>query len=209
MEGARVPTNFYAVGVVGGAMILSDRDIQERLKKGDLVVEPLDDPDLQIQPSSIDLRLGNEFVMYRTTHVPYIDPQDPGTQEEYADRVKIPEGDRFILHPGEFALGSTLERIKLPPDLVAFVEGRSSLGRLAIVVHATAGLCDPGFEGKITLELSNLGKVPVALHPQMRISQIVLHEMKSPAARPYGAERGSKYQGQERPELTRIDQDFA
>lgn len=189
-------------------MILSDQDIEDRLTKGDLVVEPLDDPELQIQPSSVDLRLGHEFVVYRTTHVPYIDPQDPGTQEEYTNRVHVDEGDTFMLHPGEFALASTLERIELPPDLVAFVEGRSSLGRLAIVVHATAGLCDPGFEGKITLELSNLGKVPVALHPQMRISQIVLHEMKNAARRPYGAERGSKYQGQDRPELTRIQRDF-
>jgi dCTP deaminase len=190
-------------------MILSDGDIRARLKEGDLVVDPLDDPDQQIQPSSIDLRLGHEFVTYQTTHVPYIDPQDASTQNEYTNRVEIPEGERFILHPGEFALASTLERIELPPDLVAFVEGRSSLGRLAIVVHATAGLCDPGFEGRITLELSNLGKVPVALHPRMRISQIVVHEMKSEAEVPYGAERGSKYQGQDRPELTRIDQDFA
>jgi dCTP deaminase len=189
-------------------MILSDGDIRKRLQKGDLVVEPLDDPDQQIQPSSIDLRLGHEFVTYQTTHVPYIDPEDAGTQNEYTNRVEIDEGERFILHPGEFALASTLERIELPPDLVAFVEGRSSLGRLAIVVHATAGLCDPGFEGRITLELSNLGKVPVALHPQMRISQIVIHEMKNAAEVPYGAERGSKYQGQQRPELTRIEEDF-
>jgi dCTP deaminase len=189
-------------------MILSDGDLRARLEEGDLVVDPLDDPDLQIQPSSIDLRLGHEFVTYRTTHVPYIDPQDASTQNEYTDRVEVDEGDTFILHPGEFALASTLERIELPDDLVAFVEGRSSLGRLAIVVHATAGLCDPGFEGRITLELSNLGKVPVALHPRMRISQIVLHEMKNPAQRPYGSERGSKYQGQERPELTRIQRDF-
>jgi dCTP deaminase len=189
-------------------MILSDGDIRKRLQKGDLVVEPLDDPEQQIQPSSIDLRLGHEFVTYQTTHVPYIDPEDAGTQNEYTNRVEIEEGERFILHPGEFALASTLERIELPPDLVAFVEGRSSLGRLAIVVHATAGLCDPGFEGRITLELSNLGKVPVALHPQMRISQIVIHEMKNAAEVPYGAERGSKYQGQQRPELTRIEEDF-
>lgn len=189
-------------------MILSDQDIEARLAKGDLVVEPLDDPKLQIQPSSIDLRLGHDFVVYRTTHVPFIDPQNPGTQSEYTTKVHIPEGDVFILHPGEFALGSTYEYVKIPNDLVAMVEGRSSLGRLAIVVHATAGLCDPGFEGRITLELSNLGRVPVALHPMMRISQIVLHQMKSPALRPYGAERGSKYQGQTGPELSRIKQDF-
>ncbi len=189
-------------------MILSDGDIEQRLEEGDLVVDPLDDPKLQVQPSSIDLRLGNDFVVYKTTHVPYIDPTNQGTQSEYTEEVHIQDGDVFILHPGEFALGSTYERVEIPDDLVAMVEGRSSLGRLAIVVHATAGLCDPGFKGKITLELSNLGRVPVALHPKMRISQIVLHQMKNAALRPYGHERGSKYQDQAGPELSRIEQDF-
>jgi len=189
-------------------MILSDRDIEARLAKGDLVVEPLDNPKVQIQPSSIDLRLGNDFVVYRTAHVPFIDPQDPGTHEDYTSRVHIPDGDVFILHPGEFVLGSTLEYVKIPNDLVAMVEGRSSLGRLAIVVHATAGLCDPGFEGRITLELSNLGRVPVALHPKMRVSQIVLHRMTSAALRPYGVDRDSKYQGQTGPEVSRIERDW-
>ncbi len=189
-------------------MILSDRDIEARLQEGDLVVDPLDDPKVQIQPSSIDLRLGNDFVVYKTTHVPFIDPRNQGTQSEYTTDVHIPDGEPFILHPGEFALGSTYETVKIPDDLVAMVEGRSSLGRLAIVVHATAGLCDPGFQGKITLELSNLGRVPIALYPKMRVSQIVLHQMTSPALRPYGAERGSKYQGQAGPELSQIQRDF-
>lgn len=188
-------------------MILSDRELLARLKQGDLVVEPLDDPDTQVQPASIDLRLGNEFLVFRNPHIPYIDPRGASV-EDYTEKITIPPGGVFIVHPGEFCLGTTLERIAIPPDLVARVEGRSSLGRLAIVVHATAGFIDPGFEGHITLELSNLGRVPVALHPGMRVSQIVIHEMKSPALRPYGSPgRGSKYQGQRGPVPSRITSD--
>ncbi|MBI4394037.1 MAG: dCTP deaminase [Euryarchaeota archaeon] len=188
-------------------MIFSDLDIKARLKKGDLVVDPLDDPDLQIQPASIDLRLGNEFRVFKTPHIPFIDPGDTTVAKEYTEEMHVKDGDAFIMHPGEFALGTTLERVKIPNDLVARVEGRSSFGRLAIVVHATAGFIDPGFEGKITLELSNLGKVPVALRPRTRVSQIVIHQLLSPAEKPYGAARGSKYQGQMGPEASRIGQD--
>jgi dCTP deaminase len=188
-------------------MILSDRDILARLKQGDLVVDPLDDPDLQVQPASIDLRLGHEFLVFRHPHTPFIDPR-AGAAADYTEKIGIPEGGTFILHPGEFVLGTTYERVRVPADLVAKVEGRSSLGRLAVVVHATAGFVDPGFEGHITLELSNLGRVPVALHPKMRISQIALHQMTSTADRPYGhASRGSKYQGQRGPVASRIERD--
>lgn len=188
-------------------MILSDGDIKKRLAEGDLAIEPLSDPDLQIQPASVDLRLDDEFVVYRLSHMPVIDPRDPETVSRYTHRVKIADGEAFTLHPGEFVLGSTHEWVRIPDDLVARVEGRSSIGRLAVVVHATAGFIDPGFEGRITLELSNLGRVAVKLYPGMRISQIVLHEMKNAAERPYGASRGSKYQGQDRPETSRIGVD--
>ena len=188
-------------------MILSDRDILARLKKGDLVIDPLDDPDLQVQPASIDLRLGHEFLVFRHPHIPYIDPR-AGTTADYTEKLEIKEGETFVLHPGEFVLGTTYERVKIPADLVAKVEGRSSLGRLAVVVHATAGFVDPSFEGHITLELSNLGRVPVALHPKMRVSQIALHQMTSAADRPYGhPSRGSKYQGQRGPVASRIERD--
>jgi len=188
-------------------MILSDRDILARLKAGDLVVDPLDDPDLQVQPASIDLRLGNEFLVFRNPHIPFIDPREPHTAD-YTERIMVPDDGTFIMHPGEFALGTTFERVRIPSDLVAKVEGRSSLGRLAVVVHATAGFIDPGFEGHITLELSNLGRVPVALRPRMRVSQIAIHQMTSPAARPYGhPTRGSKYQGQRGPQPSRIGAD--
>lgn len=188
-------------------MILSDRDILARLQQGDLLVEPMGDLDVQVQPASIDLRLGRAFLVFRHPHIPYIDPRGASV-EDYAERIEIPDGEAFILHPGEFVLGTTHERVVIPPDLVAKVEGRSSLGRLAIVVHATAGFVDPGFDGHITLELSNLGRVPVALHPMMRIAQIALHQMTSPADRPYGhPSRGSKYQGQRGPVPSRITQD--
>ena len=188
-------------------MILSDGDIRRRLTDGELVVEPLDDPELQIQPASIDLRLGREFLEFQRTNIPCIHPNSEQEVDEYVNETYVEEGDDFILHPGDFVLGTTKERVEIPPDLIAHVEGRSSLGRLAVVVHATAGLCDPGYEGQITLELSNLGTAPVALTPEMRISQLTFTELKNPAERPYGAERGSKYQGQKGPQASRIQSD--
>lgn len=188
-------------------MILSDADLKKRLERGDLVVEPIDDPDLQIQPASIDLRLGQAFVLYRQPLVPFLDARDAESVERHVERIEVPDDEGFILQPGAFALGTTIERVRVPPDLVARVEGRSSIGRLAVVVHATAGFIDPGFEGQITLELSNLGRCAVKLYPGMRISQIVFHEMKSPAERPYGSTRGSKYQGQSGPVASRIGND--
>jgi dCTP deaminase len=188
-------------------MILSDADIRRRLTDGDLVVEPLDDPELQIQPASIDLRLGREFLEFQRTNIPCIHPNSEQEVDEYVDETYVEEGEDFILHPGDFVLGTTKERVEIPADLIAHVEGRSSLGRLAVVVHATAGLCDPGYEGQITLELSNLGTAPVALTPEMRISQLTFTELKNPAERPYGVERGSKYQGQAGPQASRIQSD--
>ncbi len=188
-------------------MILSDQDIRARLEAGDLVIEPLDDPELQIQPASVDVRLGNEFLEFKRTNISSIHPQQEEQAGEYVTETVIEGDEEFILHPGDFVLGSTKERVEVPPDLVAQVEGRSSLGRIAVVVHATAGFVDPGFRGHITLELSNLGTAPVALSPDMRISQIVFTELSSPAESPYGAERGSKYQDQMGPAASRIGDD--
>src|SRR6056297_4027847 len=188
-------------------MILSDADILARLEAGDLVVEPLDDLELQIQPASVDLRLGNEFLEFQRTNIPCIHPNSEREVDEYVTETIIEDGDDFILHPGDFVLGTTHERVEIPADLIAHVEGRSSLGRLAVVVHATAGLCDPGYKGQITLELSNLGTAPVALTPGMRISQLTFTELKTPADRPYGAERGSKYQDQSGPQASKIQGD--
>jgi dCTP deaminase len=186
-------------------MILSDRDIKERLAKGDLVIAPLADEALQIQPASVDLRLDTRFVLFRPSQVAAIDPSN--VPDDLHEEIEVRPGQPFVLHPGDFALANTIESVRIPNDLVARVEGRSSLGRLALLVHATAGFIDPGFEGQITLELSNLGRAPVLLHPGMRVSQIVIHEMKSPAERPYGAARGSKYHGQMGPTATRIKHD--
>jgi dCTP deaminase len=188
-------------------MILSDGDIRRRLDDGSLEVEPLEDPEMQIQPASVDLRLGDEFVVYKLPHVSCIDTADPETTDGYTETVTVDDDEGFILHPGEFVLGSTREHVRIPDDLVARVEGRSSIGRLAVVVHATAGFVDPGYAGRITLELSNLGRVAVKLYPGMRISQLVFQEMTSPAERPYGPERGSKYFGQEGPVTSRIGED--
>jgi len=188
-------------------MILSDADILDRMEDGDLVVEPLDDPELQIQPASVDLRLGREFLEFQRTNIPCIHPNSEQEVAEYVEETVVEAGGEFVLHPGDFVLGTTVERIEIPPDLIAHVEGRSSLGRLAVVVHATAGLADPGYRGQITLELSNLGTAPVALEPGMRVSQLTFTELSSPAERPYGAERGSKYQNQSGPQASRIQSD--
>jgi dCTP deaminase len=191
-------------------MILSDRDILARLETGDLVVDPIEDLDLQVQPASVDVRLGRRFLEFERANVPCIHPNREDELDDYVTETVVDDDDEFVLHPGDFVLGTTKERVEIPPDLVAQVEGRSSLGRLAVVVHATAGFIDPGFSGKITLELSNLGKVPVALTPGMRISQLVFTELSSRAERPYGEERGSKYQDQDGPEASRIrgDREF-
>jgi len=185
-------------------MILSDRDIRARLRTGELAIEPLADETLQIQPASVDLRLGREFLVYRPAQVTVLDPGDPAGIAASMDRVIIEEQSAFVLHPGEFALGTTVERVKMPPDLVGMVDGRSSIGRLAVVVHATAGFIDPGFEGQVTLELSNIGSIAVKLYPGLRIAQIVLHQLSSPAELPYGLQRGSHYHLQTGPQASQI-----
>jgi dCTP deaminase len=188
-------------------MILSDADILERLEAGDLVVDPIDDVDMQVQPASIDLRLGPEFLEFQRANISCIHPNREDEVSKYVTETYVEEGDEFILHPGDFVLGTTKERVEIPPDLLATVEGRSSLGRLAVVIHATAGIVDPGYKGQITLELSNLGTAPVALTPGMRVSQLIFTELKNPAERPYGVDRGSKYQNQAGPQASRIGDD--
>ncbi len=189
-------------------MVLSDGDILRRLEEGDLKIEPLDDPELQVQPASVDMRLGREFLEFQRSNIPCIHPDSEEETDHYTERKVVESGEEYILHPEDFVLGTTYETVDIPRDLVARVEGRSSLGRLAVVVHATAGFVDPGYRGQITLELSNLGTAPVALKPEeMRISQLVLTELSSPAERPYGSDRGSKYQDQCGPTASRIGDD--
>lgn len=189
--------------------ILSDTDIKNYLNKGKIIIHPLEDPEIQIQPSSVDLRIGNEFKGFRIVRKPVIDPMDKGDLESYMESFYLEEGEPFIIHPGEFALATTYETIKLPGDLVGRVEGRSSMGRLGITMHVTAGYIDPGFHGKITLEISNIGKMPVALYTGQRVCQIVFETMTSPSEKPYGhPDRDSKYMGQERPITSKIKQDL-
>ncbi len=188
-------------------MILSDREIEAALDSRRIVIDPMFDRNLQVQPCSVDLRLGSRFALFKPSATPFIDPSEHDSSE-FTELTAVEEGHMFVLHPGEFVLGCTMERVEVPDDLLAKVDGRSSLGRLAILIHATAGFIDPGFRGTITLELSNVGRLPVALRPGMRICQISFETLTSPARRPYGSHhRGSKYQDQSGPTPSRIRED--
>ena len=186
-------------------MILSDRSIKEALAAGRVVIEPLDERD--VQPSSVDLHIDRYFRVFRNDTTPYIDPKEP--QEDLTEMVEVEDGNAFILHPGEFVLGSTLERVQLPDDLVARLEGKSSLGRLGLLIHSTAGFVDAGGHGHLTLELSNVANLPIALYPGMKIGQISFFEMSTAAEHPYGSDaKGSKYQGQRGPTPSRYYLNF-
>ena len=186
-------------------VILSDRSLREAIAAGRLVVDPLDDD--AIQPSSIDVRLDNHFRVFYTARHPYIDVKQP--MEDLTELVEVKPDDAFILHPGEFVLGSTLEQVGIPPDLAARLEGKSSLGRLGLMTHSTAGFLDPGFTGHVTLELSNVANLPITLYPGMRIGQIAVFQLTTAAERPYGSRGvGSKYQGQRGPTPSRYWENF-
>lgn len=185
--------------------VLSDRSIREAIKAGRIVIEPLDDE--LIQPASVDLRLDAAFRIFRNTSRPYVDVQQP--VDDLTELVEIAPEEPFVIQPGSFCLGSTVETITIPDDIVARVDGKSSLGRLGLLVHATAGYVDPGWTGKLTLELSNQSQMPIALYYGMRIAQISFLEMTTPVERPYGsADLGSKYQGQTGPTPSRISREF-
>jgi dCTP deaminase len=174
-------------------MVLSDRTIKEHMLGGHIRIEPCDPDD--IQPSSVDLHLGESFQVFRNSRYPYIDPSRE--QAGLMELVKASAEEPFVLHPGEFVLGTTVERVVLPDDIVARLEGKSSLGRLGLLIHSTAGYVDPGWDGRLTLELSNVANLPIVLMPGMSIGQISFFEMTTPVDRPYGTPGlGSKYQGQ-------------
>lgn len=187
-------------------MVLSDRSIREALDAGRIVIRPLDAAD--IQPASVDLHLSRRVRVFSNSRQPYIDVRE--SMERLTELVEIPdESQPFILHPGEFVLGSTVEHIELPADLVARLEGKSSLGRIGLVIHSTAGFVDPGWKGNLTLELSNLARLPITLYYGMKIGQISFLRLTTPAERLYGApELGSKYQGQNEPTASRSHRDF-
>lgn len=186
-------------------MVLSDRTIREEIASGRLIIEPLD-PDC-LQPASIDLRLDRVFRVFRLSHRAHVDVREP--VDDLTELVRIEDDTPFFLQPGEFVLGSTLETITLPNDIVARLDGRGSLGRLGLLVHATAGFVDPGWTGKLTLELSNGGKMPIAIYYSMKIAQISFLRLSTPVERPYGSPGlGSKYQGQQEPTASRAYEDF-
>ncbi len=189
-------------------MILSDRDIKKAIESGRVKIES-DQTELfrYIHASSMDLRLGHIFKVYEHSKYAVLDPKNPKTFAQNMRIITIADGDPFIVQPGEFILGVTQEKITVPDDLVVRVEGRSSLGRLGIIVHSTAGFVDPGFSGTITLEISNLNRLPVALYPGMRVCQLAFETMTSPAETPYSAKPFSKYQGQVLPEESRLSID--
>ena len=186
-------------------MLLSDRDLRAEIKAGRLVVDPYDES--LVQPSSIDVRLDRYFRVFENHKYPHIDPAEQ--QDELTRLVDVGVDEPFILHPGEFVLGSTYEVIGLADDLAARLEGKSSLGRLGLLTHSTAGFIDPGFEVHVTLELSNVATLPIKLWPGMKIGQVCVLRLTSPAEHPYGsAVYGSRYQGQRGPTPSRSHQNF-
>ena len=185
--------------------VLADRDSRAELEAGRIRIAPYDPVDLQ--PSSVDLHLDRSFRVFRNNRYAFIDPRE--AQPDLTELLEIRDEEPFILHPGEFVLGQTLEWVELPIDLVARLEGKSSLGRLGLLIHSTAGYVDPGWKGTLTLELSNVANLPIALYAGMRIGQISFFRMSSPVERPYGSsELGSKYQGQCQPTASAFHRDF-
>jgi dCTP deaminase len=188
-------------------VVLSDRTIRRLLDEGRIGIDPYD-PAL-LQPSSVDVRVDRYFRVFHNARYAFIDVREP--QEDLTEQVVIDDPDKpFILHPGEFVLGSTLERITLPDDLVARLEGKSSLGRLGLLIHSTAGFIDPGWDGHVTLELSNVANLPITIYYGMKIGQLSFVQLTEPAESPYGsASLGSKYQGQRGPTPSRYWKNFA
>jgi dCTP deaminase len=186
-------------------MLLSDRDITAELEAGRIGLDPLDLA--MIQPSSMDVRIDRFFRLFDNHKYPFIDPAED--QPELTRLIDVDDDRPFILHPGEFVLGSTFELITLPDDIAARLEGKSSLGRLGLLTHSTAGFIDPGFSGHVTLELSNVATLPIKLWPGMKIGQLCFFRLSSPAEHPYGTGTyGSRYQGQRGPTASRSFQNF-
>ncbi|RKW21910.1 dCTP deaminase, partial [Candidatus Gracilibacteria bacterium] len=178
-------------------MILSDKKIKERILNGELLVESLLGKDIfeQVGPASLDFRLGTTFKIYKKSRQTVID-SNIGVDAKYVETITLKEGEKFVLHPGDFVLGVTAEKIKIPYDLVARCEGRSSIGRLGVIIHSTAGFIDPGFEGTITLEMTNINEVPIALYVGMRIGQFAFEKVDGVVENPYDKRKGSKYMNQ-------------
>jgi dCTP deaminase len=186
-------------------MIFSDRTIKKAVADGRIVIDPYDEA--MVQPSSVDLRCDSGFRVFENHKYALIDPKAP--QEDLTTEVGATPDQPFMLHPGEFVLGSTLEIVGLADDVVGRLEGKSSLGRIGLLIHSTAGFIDPGFKGQVTLELSNVANLPIAIYPGMKIGQVSFYQLSTAAENPYGSPgAGSKYQGQAGPTPSRIHRDF-
>jgi dCTP deaminase len=186
-------------------VLLSDRDIRKEIESGRVVLDPFDAD--MIQPSSVDVRLDRYFRLFDNHKYPVIDPAEE--QPELTRFVEVPPDEPFVLHPGEFVLASTFELVTLPDDISSRLEGKSSLGRLGLLTHSTAGFIDAGFSGHVTLELSNVATLPIKLYPGMKIGQLCFFRLSSPVEHPYGSDRyGSRYQGQRGPTASRSFQSF-
>jgi dCTP deaminase len=188
-------------------MILSDVDIKKALKEGKIGIAPKPDLKTQLGACNLDLQLGNVYRVFNHSKTPYIDPQNPKTLDSITTEIVIKKDESFTLHPGEFILAMTQEYVEMPADLMGRLEGRSSIGRLGVVVHSTAATVDPGFRGNITLELANMGRIPVLLYPGMRICSLSFEELTTPAEVPYYKKKSAKYAGQKSPEASKIAQE--
>src|SRR5438552_5840462 len=186
-------------------MILSDHDTRAHVKSGRITSDPFDAA--CVQPSSVDLHVDSQLRVFANSRYPFIDVR--AEMPDLTELVEVKPDEPFILHPGEFVLGSTLERVVLPDDLVARLEGKSSLGRLGLLIHSTAGYVDPGWNGYLTLELSNVANLPITIYPGMKIGQIYFFRLTTPADEPYGSKsRRSKYQGQRGPTASKFFEEF-
>lgn len=188
-------------------MILSDRDIKKALKEKRIIIDPKPNLSVQLGSCSIDLRLGKKFRVFNHSKIALIDPNNPCATEDLMTEIEVKNRDPFILQPGDFILATTMETITIPDNMLGRLEGRSSLGRLGIVVHSTASVFDPGWHGVAVLELGNLGRIPVALYPGMRICSFTFEELTSPADVPYTKRKSAKYKHQNAPLASRISQE--
>lgn len=188
-------------------MILSDIDIKAKIESNEIVIDPKPDFKSALGTVSIDLRLGGQFMKYRTTDRPFIDVRDSKTFENLTETVTKSEEEAFVIHPGEFVLGSTWEKIELPANLAGRLEGKSSLGRLGIVIHSTAGKVDPGFKGNLVLEITNIGNLPVMLYPGMRVCQLLFEQLSTPTSKVYTEREESKYKNQDQTVASKASQE--
>lgn len=189
-------------------MVLSDKDILAAIKQGKIKISPKPNLKEQLGPCTIDFHLGNTFRYFNHSKFPYIDPRDSKLSQQLMKEIKLNDSEPFIMRPGEFVLATTQEALELSDDLIGRLEGRSSLGRLGIIVHSTAARFDPGWVGKPVMELGNIGVMPVALYPGMRVCSFTFEQLSSPAQTPYTKKKGAKYAGQKSPEASKLAQEF-